>query len=675
MLLLVGQVATLAWTFQDRKKLEEGKLDRRAKLFAGMVAQSAARSLLDNYDFTYLSILIDEILKDSDIVSVKFKDHQGQEFVFAPNDRKAASLKAVSVPISTRLDEVGEVKISYTLDTIRKQLALHVLYLFLMQGVVFLMLLLMIRYFFGRVLGNRIRQVGNVIEEVKGGNLMTRVNYGRVDEIGTIANGFDFLVDHLAGTVDKMRAISCNLSISVDQVNHTLQHMIEMTGNQQKTTKAIFRSVDEASCSQQLIVENTNNLHALSRTNNAALEGIRTTFDGVVAGVDALDTSVGAFYSSIAQLRSSSKDVASLAERAAVSVRDASGTMDSINSSVARINEVVKDSTSLSMHVTEIISGKGIAAVTDAVDAMQRIESFFNTLSATITQLDSRSKDIAKILTVIQGVTEQAHLLSLNAQIIAAQAGENGKSFEVVAGEMKMLSAKTSSSAKEIEGIINTIQREMKSAVGATAETSRNVQQGRAVVAVAGEILHEILDVSRQSTQMMTTIADSTVEQNSLIGAVFKDIRVLRDLNEKVKMATGEEEKSAAYLFDAIGSICNSMGETRKETKEQAQGLKIIVENMDVANRQTEEIASASFEQQKVNDAIISSMNDASHTGNDMIEAVQEVSASIGGVYRELERLRREMEFFRTEGNQGSARQKLMTPDGVMARRSTSRDS
>jgi methyl-accepting chemotaxis protein len=76
--------------------------------------------------------------------------------------------------------------------------------------------------------------------------------------------------------------------------------------------------------------------------------------------------------------------------------------MDSIDSSVGRINAVVKDSTTLSMHVTEIISGKGIAAVTDAIDTMQRIESFFNTLSATITQLDSRSKDIAKILTVIQ---------------------------------------------------------------------------------------------------------------------------------------------------------------------------------------------------------------------------------------------------------------------------------
>ncbi len=650
-LLLVGQIATLAWVYQDRKRVEEGELNKRAKLLAGMVAKSAARSILDNYDFTYLSILIDEILIDNDIVSVEFKDQQGKEFVFTRNNRKPASLRTISVPISTRLDEAGKVKISYTFDSIRKELAWHLLLLLLMQGVVFLILIFLIRYFFRTDLGKKIKQVGNVIEEVKAGDLATRIKYDSADEIGIIANGFDFLVEHLAATINKMRTISLNLSGAADHVNQTLKLIVRMAGEQQATTNTIFRSVNEATRSQRQIVENTGSLLEISQVNSAALEGIKTTFDGVVNGVDALDGSVGTLYSSIAELRNSSKDVASLAERAALSVHDASITMDSINSSVEKINAVVKDSTTLSINVTEVISGKGIIAVTDAIDTMQRIESFFNTLSGTINKLDDRSKDISKILTVIQEVTEQAHLLSLNAQIIAAQAGENGWSFEVVANEMKVLSSRTSNSAKEIERIVNTIQQEIRSAVSATSETSHNVQQGRDVVAGAGQVLHEILDASCRSTEMMKSIADSTVEQNCLIGTVLKDIKVLRDLNEKVKTATGEEEKSATYLFNGISTICDSMSETRNATKEQAQALITIVENMDIANKQTGEIAEASLEQQKVNDAIISLMNDATQAGGDMVKSVQDVSASIGGVYKELERLRGEMEFFRTEGD------------------------
>jgi methyl-accepting chemotaxis protein len=65
----------------------------------------------------------------------------------------------------------------------------------------------------------------------------------------------------------------------------------------------------------------------------------------------------------------------------------------------------------------------------------------------------------------------------------------------------------------------------------------------------------------------------------------------------------------------------------------------------------TEEIAAASLEQEKVNVAIISSMNEALQTGNDMVLAVREVSDAIAGFYRELERLREEMKLFRTEKN------------------------
>ncbi len=61
------------------------------------------------------------------------------------------------------------------------------------------------------------------------------------------------------------------------------------------------------------------------------------------------------------------------------------------------------------------------------------------------------------------------------------------------------------------------------------------------------------------------------------------------------------------------------------------------------------QIAAASLDQQKVNVAIISSMTDALQMGNDMVDAVREVSIGITGFYRELERLREEMKFFRTE--------------------------
>ncbi|HET6419909.1 MAG TPA: methyl-accepting chemotaxis protein [Geobacteraceae bacterium] len=652
LLLLAGQIISLAWIYKERKKVEEGELNRRAKILAVMVSKSAERSILDNYDFTYLTILTNEILNDEDIISVTVRDGNGKEFVFARNDRGAPASSAFAVsPISTRLGETGKVSIIYTFDNIRKGLLGHVLLLFLMQGIIFLALVMLIRYFFRRDLGNRINLVGKVIGDVRDGNLLTRINYGDTDEIGEIADGFDFLVGNLADAIGKMRMISGNLTSATGIVDHTLQQMAGKAERQHKTTNAIFRSIDDTSNSQLRTLENTDRLLALSRENGIALEGIKTTFEGVTASVDRLDGSVGALYSSISELSNSAADVAALAESATRAVKDASVKMESINASVGEIDTIVKDSACLSRRVSEAISGKGIVAVTDTVDTMERIESFFNNLSGTIARLEASSGYIAKILIVIREVTEQAHLLSLNAQLIAAQAGVHGRSFGVVANEMKILSAKASDSAGEIEQIITTIQKEMRSAVNATAETALNVSRGKSVVADAGEVLGGILGASSQFAEMMKRVSDSTLEQNSLIKTVFKDISMLRDLNEKVKTATEEEKKEASLLFSGIKLICESMGETRKATQEQAQALKTIVGNMESANSMTEEIAAASLDQQKVNTEIILSMNDALQLGGEMVEAVREVSGGIRGFHQDVERLQKEMEFFRTEEN------------------------
>jgi methyl-accepting chemotaxis protein len=239
--------------------------------------------------------------------------------------------------------------------------------------------------------------------------------------------------------------------------------------------------------------------------------------------------------------------------------------------------------------------------------------------------------------------------LSLNALIIAGQAGESGKSFAVVANEMKLLATKTALSAKEIESVIHTIQEEISSAVRETGDTQQIVQDGNSAAAMTGEVLDEILDMSRRSTEMMQSIAVLTGEQSQLSDSVCHDIKILHELNHQVKNAAFEEEKSTTEIMKAVGEISSLTNETRESTEKQFESLRIIVENTRISNTRGDEIRAASSMQQEINHAIIGSIATSLEMGNSILTNVQEVSAGMSDVHIKLEGLRKEMKFFRTK--------------------------
>jgi len=629
-------------------QVENGELNNRIKLLTKITANSAYRALLEN-DFTYLTLIINEILNDQDVISIAIDNRKDPEIVYkGERPKQPASTETLTLPITSREGDIGSVRISYTLDNIRGKLITHLITLIALQAFMLLALILLIRFFFRKDIGSKIVQIGKLLEEVKGGNLTSRLNHNREDEIGTISDGLDFLIEHLAGTINKMDAISGNLRSAVDQTNVITSKVVNSTEEQQGNLSIVFDSLKEASVSQEQIIEHTAKLQNMAQTNSDALTFINATYGGIAHNIDSLDGNMTALHSSVDELSHSSREVAGLAGQAAESVKDASSAMELINISVANINDIVKDTTAFSIESSEGIAKKGIAVVSNVMETMERIESFFNSLSATIVRLDTRSNDIRKIVMVIHEVTSQINLLSLNALIIAGQAGDSGRSFSVVANEMKLLATKTALSAKEIEAIILTIQGEISCAVSETRDSAQFVKDGNSAAATTGEVLDEILDMSRRSTEMMQSIADLTGEQSQLADTVCKDIKLLRDLNQQVKNAALEEEKSTTLIMKAVARISNLTNETREATENQFESLKIIAENTRISNSRAEEIKAASSVQQEINHAIIGSIAASLEMGNSITAKVMEVSTGISDVHIELERLRLEMKFFRT---------------------------
>jgi methyl-accepting chemotaxis protein len=260
--------------------------------------------------------------------------------------------------------------------------------------------------------------------------------------------------------------------------------------------------------------------------------------------------------------------------------------------------------------------------------------------------MEKRSKDVNKVLAVIKEVTDQLQLLSLNAQIIAAQVGEHGKGFAVVADEMRELSNRTALSTEEIEVIVSGIQTEIAGVVKEAGETVGIVQQGKEVVNHAGEVFEETLSSSRLAAELARNIERASLEQSKGLELIVKAIEGIKQRMEDVSKATVEQEQSTGHLLDNLHPIKEMMGLTFNATREQASSARLIAGNLEAANQKTSEIAASSQEQQRVNAQILQEAVALQSLARETARNVEENAQVLISVGAELEQLNQEISQF-----------------------------
>jgi len=95
-----------------------------------------------------------------------------------------------------------------------------------------------------------------------------------------------------------------------------------------------------------------------------------------------------------------------------------------------------------------------------------------------VLELSERAQAIQNIMSTVQDLADQSHLLAVNASIEAARAGEHGKGFSVVAQEIRALADQSKGSTEQIKTILEDIRHRINSVVISTEQGSREVQAG-----------------------------------------------------------------------------------------------------------------------------------------------------------------------------------------------------
>ncbi len=158
----------------------------------------------------------------------------------------------------------------------------------------------------------------------------------------------------------------------------------------------------------------------------------------------------------------------------------------------------------------------GLAAVRNAITAMQKITAAVDDATKKLDDLSRASQRTDQILSLTTNLAAQTKLLALNATIEAARAGDAGRSFAVVAGEVKRLAEQSAKASEEIKSDLSALYSGMSQVVSTIAQTAKAVSEGEEAIASAGATMDAMSQQVSAAAQKMKDIAEIAGNQSGI---------------------------------------------------------------------------------------------------------------------------------------------------------------
>ena len=248
--------------------------------------------------------------------------------------------------------------------------------------------------------------------------------------------------------------------------------------------------------------------------------------------------------------------------------------MEQISSTLRQVEANTVLSHGLSSRVKEQaeLSREVVRETEESLDAIRRsVELSYEGIQ----RLGANSGRIEGFVSVINDITKRTNLLALNASIIAAQAGEYGKSFGVVADEIRNLSLQTGLSTGEITGIIDEITSESRIAADNVMATKELVRKGVKLGQQTGASLGSILESSQDAMEMTRQIKLASEEQSHavlLVGQAIEDVSAMTMQIFKASKEQAQATKSVARSLEEVKGMSHDMtGSAGRQTVDGAE--------------------------------------------------------------------------------------------------------
>lgn len=295
----------------------------------------------------------------------------------------------------------------------------------------------------------------------------------------------------------------------------------------------------------------------------ATFEKVGETSNVLIKNITTLDDNMNSIVESSKETSNTMNEVTRGTQHQAESINDINMNMTVAVEEVNSTKEIAEKITSNSDLISQKVA-KGTEKIGSMMQQMNTINQAVSAALSTVNELQSNIEMINGFLAGIENISEQTNLLSLNASIESARAGEQGKGFAVVAGEVRKLAEQSAKTAQSIQEITEVISTNSTSAVEKVTQGEKAVEDGNLVLNEVGEYFKDVENAVNETFELLAT-------ENKMINTILEKFIQVQERIESIASIAEEHSASNEEILATIESENNdiiSIKDSLQEIKE-----------------------------------------------------------------------------------------------------------
>jgi methyl-accepting chemotaxis protein len=299
--------------------------------------------------------------------------------------------------------------------------------------------------------------------------------------------------------------------------------------------------------SEEIVVNRHNEISQMLRALQKLQDSMRNMIKGIQETADHLTYASNELSNTSIRMAEGTEH----ASQQSNSVSNAVGEMAGVSNDIAHSCQKMADRGGS----TNTATARGEETITRMTAIMGEIERIVAGTVEAVKALGANSHRIGDIVVTIEDIADQTNLLALNAAIEAARAGEQGRGFAVVADEVRRLAERTTTSTREVQSIIGSLQGDVRNVESLMERSADSVRSGTEDVQHSSRAIGTIKEQITPLLEYVSQVAIAAEEQSATTSDISESMRQIIGVVQETAHGAQESARAAEELANSARSL------------------------------------------------------------------------------------------------------------------------